>query len=207
MGTNREFLKSLKAPAANFYLCDFHVHSPGSADTRIGDRFDALSAAEKDLLPKLSDLPKDLAAYDKQAVANCPVEKFYDLLVKRRDEIARIQGISEGNDWAFLAITDHNVAEYSAGLSHHAWSLIKEKRLVILPGIELDVTFKLDDGKDGCGIHLLCIFPPLTTASDIRLAVTQASGTNWSLGTVLEVVSISNFVAELRKHISYPATG
>jgi hypothetical protein len=128
MRTNREFLKSLKAPTASFYLCDFHVHSPGSADTRIGDRFDVLSPEEKQLLPKLDDLPKDLAAYDKQAVADCPVGNFYDLLVKRRDNIARAQGISEGSDWAFLAITDHNVAEYSAGLSQHAWSLITDAR-------------------------------------------------------------------------------
>jgi ABC-type lipoprotein export system ATPase subunit len=205
MRTNREFLKSLKVPTASFYLCDFHVHSPGSADTRIGDRFDALSPAEKQLLPKLDDLPKDLAAYDKQAAVDCPVGDFYDLLVKRRDDIARAQGISEGSDWAFLAITDHNVAEYSAGLSQHAWNLIKEKRLVILPGIELDVTFKLDGGKDGCGIHLLCIFPPLTNASDIRLAIAKSSKTDWSPGTVLEVNSISEFVGELRKHPSYPA--
>lgn len=105
MRTNREFLKSLKAPASSFYLCDFHVHSPGSADTRIGDRFDELSPAEKQLLPKLADLPKDLAAYDKQAVIDCAVGKFYDLLVKRRDNIARAQGISEGSDWAFRVVT------------------------------------------------------------------------------------------------------
>jgi hypothetical protein len=73
--TNREFLKSLKAPAASFYLCDFHVHSPGSADTRIGDRFDALSSTEKKLLLKLADLPNDLAAYDRQTLKeDCVME-------------------------------------------------------------------------------------------------------------------------------------
>lgn len=205
---NKEFLKSIKAkaPASNFFLCDFHVHSPGSADTRIGDRFDALSPAEKQLLPKLPKLPQDLAAYDKQALIDCPVGKFYELLVKRRDDIARAQGIPEGNDWAFLAITDHNVAEYSAGLSDHAWSLIKENRLVILPGIELDVNFKTAEGKDGCSIHLLCIFAPLTTAAAIMLAINQASKkSSWSPGTILEVNSISEFVGELRTHSSYPA--
>ena len=205
---NREFLKSIKskAPASNFYLCDFHVHSPGSADTRMGDRFAALSPVEKELLPQLTSLPKDLATYDKQALIDCPVGKFYDLLVKRRDDIARTQGIPEGNDWAFLAITDHNVAEYSAGLSQHAWGLIKEKRLVILPGIELDVNFKTAEGKDGCGIHLLSIFTPLTSAAAIMLTINQASKkSNWSPGRILEVNSISDFVGELRTHSSYPA--
>jgi hypothetical protein len=206
MRTNREFLKALKAPASSFYLCDFHVHSPGSADTRIGDRFDALSPAEKGLLPKLSKLPPDLAGYDKQALTDCPVGKFYDLLVKRRDDIARAQGISDGSDWAFLAITDHNVAEYSAGLSQHAWGLMKEKRLVILPGIELDIAFKVEGGEDNCGIHLLCIFAPLTSASDIRIAINSASKkTNWSFGTNLQVETISEFVSNLRNHASYPA--
>jgi hypothetical protein len=206
MRTNREFLKALKAPASSFYLCDFHVHSPGSADTRIGDRFNALSQSEKTLLPELTSLPNDLAAYDKKASVDCPVEKFYDLLVKRRDDIARAQGISDGNDWAFLAITDHNVAEYSAGLSQHAWSHIKKTRLVILPGIELDIDFNVKDGQDTCGIHLLCIFAPLTSASAIMLAINQASKkTNWAFGTTLQVESISEFVANLRNHASYPA--
>lgn len=208
MRTNREFLKALKAPASSFYLCDLHVHSPGSADTRIGDRFAALSPAEKVLLPQLPSLPNDLAAYDKQALIDCPVGKFYDLLVKRRDDVARAQGILEGNDGAFLAITDHNVAEYSAGLSQHAWSLIKENRLVVLPGIELDIKFKTTEGKEGCGIHLLCIFAPLTSAAAIMLAINQAKASkksSWSPGMVLEVDSISDFVSELRRHASYPA--
>jgi hypothetical protein len=151
----------------------------------------------------LPNLPNDLAAYDKQALTDCPVGKFYDLLVKRRDDIARAQCISDGHDWAFLAITDHNVAEYSAELSKYAWGLIKEKRLVILPGIELDVNFKVEGGQEKCGIHLLRIFAPLTNASDIRIAINDASKkTNWSFGTILQIESISEFVANLRNHAS-----
>lgn len=121
-------------------------------------------------------------------------------------QFALLTGERQGCGWAFLAITDHNVAEYSSGLSQHAWNLIKENRLVILPGIELDVNFKTPEGKDECGIHLLCIFAPLTTAAAIMLAINQASKkSSWSPGMVLGVDSISDFVSDLRGHSTYPA--
>ena len=56
MRSNREFLKSLSALRAGFYLSDFHVHSPGSADMCIGDRYDALSDDEKKFLPQIDSL-------------------------------------------------------------------------------------------------------------------------------------------------------
>lgn len=205
MRSNREFRKLLKAPTSTFYLFDLHVHSPGSADTRIGARFEALSTEEKALLPKLSQMPKDLAAYERDAMRQCPVDKFYDLLVNRRDEIADGQELSDGYDWSFVAITDHNVCEYASELSQHAWKLKDKNRLLILPGIELDVNFKVDGIDNRCGIHLLCIFAPLTNASDIRLAITSASNTTWTIGNSLEVESLPKLVDGLRKHSKYPA--
>lgn len=207
MSTNKAFAKSLKAPASSFYLCDCHVHSPGSADTRVGERFAALSSDEKALLPELGTLPDDLAAYEKQVLTTCPVGAFYDLLLRRRNEVVNSQGISDGRDWAFVAITDHNVAEYAAELSRHAWQNLKQNRLVILPGIELDVSFTVDGEEKGeCAVHLLCIFPPLTSSSDIRIAITQASGeTTWSFGRPLVVSSLAAFVNQLRHHANYPA--
>ncbi len=207
MHTNKAFAKSLKAPASSFYLCDFHVHSPGSADTRIGQRFAALSNDEKLMLPELGPLPNDLAVYEKQVLTTCPAGTFYDLLLKRRNQVVSDQGISDGNDWAFVAITDHNVAEYAVELSCHAWQNLKRNRLVILPGIELDVSFMIDaDKEEECAVHLLCIFSPLTNSSDIRIAIAQASNeTTWSFGKSLKVSSLATFVNNIRHHPHYPA--
>jgi energy-coupling factor transporter ATP-binding protein EcfA2 len=206
MRTNSEFLKKLKAPASSFYLCDFHVHSPGSADTRVGDRFQALSDNEKKLLSQLSTIPKDLAEYEKGILRTCAVSKFYDLLIERRAHLANTCGIPEGMDWAVLAVTDHNVAEYSAELSQYAWEHRTENRLIILPGIELDVIFPASsDILPECGIHLLCVFPPLTSSSDIRIAITQGSESPaWNFGQPLRVGSLPLFIGKMRHSANFP---
>src|ERR1035438_5486464 len=91
-------------------------------------------------------------------------------------------------------------------IGRHAWQNLKQNRLVILPGIELDVSFTVDGEEKGeCAVHLLCIFPPLTSSSDIRIAITQASGeTTWSFGRPLVVSSLAAFVNQLRHHANYP---
>lgn len=207
MRTNQEFAKALQAPRSRFYLCDFHVHSPGSADTRVGERFAALSPDERAWSPELKAVPADLAAYEKTIISRCPVAQFYDQLLAHRDRLARSQGVGEERDWAIVAITDHNVAEYSAQLSDYAWSKRKQDRLLILPGIELEVKFPVGSPESAeCTIHLLCIFAPTTSASDIRIAITDAGATSsWSFGASLRVRSLERFVHALRRHDSYPA--
>ena len=153
MRTNREFLRSLSTSVARFYLADFHVHSPGSADIRIGDRFDALSGKEKTFLSQLKNLPDDLAKYDAEICSEFPVSDFYDQLLERRDPVANLQSIPSGMDWAFVGITDHNVSDYAAALSQFAWERRQSDRLVVLPGIELDVSFDVTDSTENpCNI-------------------------------------------------------
>ena len=76
MRSNQEFLDQLKTPLARFYLADFHVHSVGSADVCIGDRFDRLPQEIRDRLPKLSKEPTDLAAYDASVKDKVPPAMF-----------------------------------------------------------------------------------------------------------------------------------
>ena len=54
---NVEFRKKIRAPKANYYLCDFHVHSPASSDIRTGKRFKSLSQEEQTFI---SEIPSNL---------------------------------------------------------------------------------------------------------------------------------------------------
>ena len=205
MRTNRKFLRSLSTSVARFYLADLHVHSPGSADIRIGERFEALSAAEKKFLPKLKKLPDDLSKYDVEICSEFPVSDFYNQLVERRDRVAKDQGIPSGMDRAFVGITDHNVSDYAASLSQFAWDRRQSDRLIVLPGIELDVSFDVTDSTENpCNIHMLCLFSPCTKSSDIRLAITTASNTSWDFGGPLKVADLPEFVSKIRGHEKYP---
>jgi len=206
MRSNRDFLKSLSALGAGFYLSDFHVHSPGSADMCIGERYDALSDDEKKFLRQISSLPEGLEQYDKDMISKFPIEEYYNLLVDRRDGVAAEEGIPEGRDCAFIGVTDHNVAHYATALSKHAWEERRNNRLIILPGIELEVVFPLPDVDDSdCKAHLLCLFHPTTKCDDIRVAITHASEPTWSFGSPLRTPDLPAFVDRLRQAESYPA--
>ncbi|MDB5318817.1 MAG: protein putative AbiEii toxin, Type system [Phycisphaerales bacterium] len=206
MGNNRDLFRKMSTARAHFYPCDFHVHSPGSGDVRLGQRFERLSRAEQTLLqgipPGLAD---DARAYERAALLAYPPSDFYGRLLGRRDEVATSLGLTSGDDWAFIAITDHNVCEYAEQLSGYAWERRAESRLIIFPGIELDVSFPVDGLTDRVKAHLLVIFAPCTTASDIRIALSTASGTVWNEGEHLSLPALADFVRKVRIHTKYPA--
>lgn len=206
---NRDLLKALRPPSASFYLYDFHVHSVGSADICIGKRFDALPETLKTQLTKLDADPPDLAVYDTEIAARVPVEMFFGELLARRNEVAAGLGQKETENWAFVAITDHNVAAYSCALSDHSLKDFKNSRLLVLPGIELELHFPVKDAQNRtCQIHVLCIFAPGTKASDIRIAINDARtpGTPaWEFGSPLNVDNLADCIQKLRAHGSYPS--
>jgi len=206
MTSNAELLKALKkAPRVHYYLCDLHVHSPVSFDVRFGERFELLSDKEKRLL--LGTAPsnhEDCVQYERNVQSAFPVERYHELLVERRNEVSNRESISEGEDWAFIAITDHNVCEYAASLSRYAWQQRSSSRLVILPGIELDVSFAIEGGETAIA-HIILIFSPGTQSSDIRVAIRDLTTSNWTFGQTAEISKLPKFVSALRSHPNYPA--
>src|SRR5487761_1333038 len=208
MRPNREFLKSLRTPVAHFYLCDLHVHSVGSADVAIGARYDALPTDIQSRLPKLDKEPTDLARYDADVENNVPIDVFYNHLLCRRDAVATEQSLEETDNWAIVGVTDHNTCTYACRLAEYAWERRSQNRLVILPGIELDVHFPLPvAGSSDCRVHLLSLFQPETSASDIRIAINDArqSSPAWQPGQPVRTANLPAFVNALRHHASYPA--
>lgn len=210
MSTNREFMDKLSgSPMARFYLCDLHIHSPASADIRVGDRFEALSHEEKTSLEKVDQSlvgrPKE---YENEAFAKFPIDKFFDMLVSRRDQVAETEDISKSENWSLVAITDHNVCRYATELSNYAWKNRRSKRLIVLPGIELDIEFPVSISGDRVSAHVLCIFRPGTEDSSIRLAINNASSLHngsWDFGSSLEVNNLPHFVRKIRSDPTYPA--
>jgi hypothetical protein len=206
MTPHAALLQKLKtAPRARFYLCDLHVHSPASPDVRSGDQFDRLSPGERELLEQVpANIAKRPGDYEASALSAFPVARYHELLVQRRDQVAIQESIPSGEDWAFVAITDHNLCEYATALATHAWDQRNVSRLVVLPGMELDISFPVQ-GDGSANAHLLLLFAPDTKASDIRLAVCKSSDSNWACGEVMQVADLSTFVSELRRHPDYPA--
>lgn len=211
MSTNRELMAKLSgSPMARYFLCDLHIHSPASPDVRIGTRFDALSDEERIYLqrinPSLSGRPKE---YENEALSKFPVEKFFDMLMTRRDQVANAEDIRASENWCIFAITDHNVCRYATELSKHAWTVRSSNRLIVLPGIELDVEFPVSDGGNIASAHILCIFAPGTDDSSIRLAINNAQNDvqngAWDFGSNMNVKSLPDFVRNIRSHTSYPA--
>lgn len=211
MSTNAAFVKRLRAAKtqwARFCLCDFHVHSPASYDVRKPGLYKHLSASEQDMLKNIAipNSSTDLVVHEKAVLNAYPPVEYYKNLVARRNEIATQLGLSEAEDWAFIAITDHNVCEYSTKVAEIAWNEKSKNRLIAMPAIELDITFVVDGTKDSASIHLLVIFSPSTTDADIRVAIHNASGIDWKPGnTSLAIQSLPNFVQGLRNHTKYPA--
>ena len=206
MVTNAELLKDLKlAPRARFYLCDLHVHSPASSDVRCGERFDLLPQEEKQLLEQVAvGVANQPVLYEEKVLSVFPVSRYHELLVEHRDRVAQQESISEGEDWAFVAITDHNVCDYATSLSKYAWVQRHKVRLVVLPGLELDVSFPVAIGET-TEAHVILIYSPESQSSDIRVAIRDLTTNNWTFGQTAEVSSLSEFVNGLRNHSNYPA--
>ena len=206
MATNAELLKDLKlAPRARFYLCDLHVHSPASSDVRCGERFDLLSREEKQLLEQVAaGVASQPVVYEEKVLSAFPVSRYHELLVEHRDRVIQQESISEGEDWAFVAITDHNVCDYATSLSKYAWVQRHRVRLVVLPGLELDVSFPVAIGEK-TEAHVILIYSPESQSSDMRVAIRDLTTNNWTFGQTAEVSSLSEFVNGLRNHSNYPA--
>ena len=200
MTTNKDFVKSLILPRARFCLCDFHVHSPASYDVR-GTHFNDLSEEEKDKLSEIS-VPSidDLVEYQKNVIDKYPAEEFYENIILRRDSLAIEEGFDSTEDWAIIAITDHNVCEYSCRLSEISWGKRNINRIITLPAIELDITYPVQNTTDDkTKSHVLCIFSPETSCADIRFAITEASGARWEEGQpFLDVKDLPGFINKLR---------
>jgi predicted ATPase len=207
MGTNKELFKTLDAERARFYLCDFHVHGPASRDVIDGERFDALSDEEKGRLAPGKNLSGDLAEYEVQVIDNniFPVEDYLGQLARRRDSVLKSFQAREGDNWGVIAITDHNVCSYACRLSTYAWENRNSCRLIVLPGIELDVTFPVPETTMTTSAHVLLVFAPTTIDRNIYSAIRDASTQDWDFGRPLEVTSLPTFVRNVRSHRDFPA--
>jgi hypothetical protein len=190
---NRVFFDGVRGARARFYLADFHVHSPGSIDFCGPDG-------------KPFKLTGDSYQHDQQAISKFPVSEHYDALVRQRDDIFRETCSSDQDNSAIVAITDHNVCSYACALANHAWeqNLRKANRLLILPGMELTVTFPVGDEGDTTA-HVLLAFAPETEDRQIFAAIREASGTSWDFGVPLQAANLPAFVSSMRHHSTYPA--
>lgn len=208
MSTNRDFVDKLRSPRSRFCLCDFHVHSPASYDVR-ANHFDELAEHEK---LKLEEIPKptqdNLVDYQEKVLTSYPPEDFYQEIVSRRNEVAQKEGLHTSEDWSLLAITDHNVCEYSCQVAEISWKKRGENRLIVLPAIELDVEYTVPNAGDRkVRSHILCIFSPETKSTDIRHSIsTAASGIRWEEGDpVLRIDDLPEFISNMRRSPKNPA--
>lgn len=192
--TNAELLQAIQAPRAKFYLADLHVHSPGSQDFRGTDG--------KPI--RLSDDPRQ---HEDQAIAAYPVDQHYASLVSQRDHVLPNVALTGEDKASLIAITDHNVCKYACLLSEHAWesTRLKSNRLIILPGIELSVSFSVSDVQKRTTAHILLVFAPTTQEHQMFSAICNASGASWEFGQPLETHDLPNFIHSIRHHSTYPA--
>ncbi len=207
MKTNKEWLKTLDAERARFFLCDLHVHSPASKDVIEGRRFEVLSDIEKERLDSVKAFHGNLAEYESQLLAQniFPVEDYLSQLASRRDSVLGTFQASDGDNWGIVAITDHNVCSYSCRLSACAWEKRNAFRLIVLPGIELDVAFPVPQANADASAHILLAFAPETEAHNICSIIREASGENWNFGQSLKVASLPEFIIKARHHRDFPA--
>ena len=207
MGTNLDLHKKLRAPRARFYLADFHVHSPASADVRLAPHYGQLSKSARSIL---DSVPESLASnpieYESAVISAFPPSAFLKELISRRDSVLAGLDSDSTEDWAIVAMTDHNICKYSCGTASLAWTQLSENRIIVLPGMELSVTYPVPPGNEKATAHLLCIFAPNTSDSDIRIAITSANNNaDWTFGDGVTLQSLESFVKGLRNHPNYPA--
>lgn len=233
--SNKDLLKKLRPPVARFYLYDFHIHSIASHDVCHGAHYKLLpqdllnklepaeplteevNASSSSTLPKkrnsiafpLTKSPTDRRKHDCDVSLEREfVSAFYESLIARRDSVTATENIPTSDNWAILALTDHDVCEFACALSKHAWEKRSTDKLIILPGIELEVRFRIDEANTDCPLHILCLFAPCTKSSDIRIAINNANANpadTWDFGTTLDVTDLPQFIENLRNHSAYPA--
>ncbi|CEN24450.1 AAA family ATPase [Paraclostridium sordellii] len=198
-----------KSKHASFFMFDFHVHSPASYDVR-SSRYKYLSDEEKKYLENIPVInTKDLQKYESEVLENFKVEDYYNLLVERKNRVAKNENLDNGNDWSVIAITDHNVCTYSTRLSNHAFKKdnLRMNRLIILPGIELDIKFKfnrIENKENWPTVHVLLIFKPNTMDRAIFSSINKYSCNDWDFGKELEVDNLAQFINNMRNDEKYP---
>lgn len=201
---NDAFAKELKGQrGARFCLCDFHVHSPASYD--VVSKKDLNEFETEHLKEFIGSSPKNLIQHQNSVLAALPPAEYLEHLTKRRDDVVDRLGVGEYNQWAVVAVTDHNICSYAVQLSRAAWESRKTNKLIVLPGVELDVVFPIST-TEKAWIHVLCIFSPDVNEGDMRIAICDASSMVWKEGAdSLEVSSLQDFIQKLRHHQHYPS--
>lgn len=205
MSNKLELHKKLRAPRARFYLADFHVHSPASADVQISPHYEHLSYNVQN---KLASIPSNInpVNYEDKVIKFFPPEEFLKEIIERRNAILGSLDPEDTDDWIIVAITDHNVCKYSCETASEAWSQLSKNRIIVLPGMELSVTYPVPPENESAIAHLLCIFAPGTSDSDIKVAINSANdSTDWTFGEKVTLHSLDSFVYNLRNHPNYPA--
>ena len=215
--TNKQVLNSLKPPVARFYPCDLHVHSLGSFDVWQSGRLENLPDELRRMMAEVGDgaqlrlplskEPSDAGDFDKRITQPSLVAAFYDSLLQRRTQVAQAGGAADSDNWAIVGITDHNTAHFSTALSQLAWDRRGADRLVVLPGIELEVVFPFPGTSAECHVHILCLFAPCTEASDIRIAIHDSGpdSHSWNFGQQLRTSELAACIDRLRSHPAYPS--
>ncbi len=204
MLSNKDFLRELGSSRANFYPADFHFHSIASYDLKEKVSKGIFSEEETDFLKILSGQSTScLGSYEKYVIEKIPVEQYYELLLKRKRDVCTQLKLNDGDEWAMLAITDHNVFEYSTLLSKHAWGKRDTEKLIILPGVELEIETNADGEK--FKIHILIIFEPNISCQDMYHQIKSSNNNKWDYGNALECNDIESFIDKLRNDKEYPA--
>ena len=116
MSRNRELLRRFRAARARFYPADFHVHSPASPDVRLSPHLGQLAAEVQKALDSIPiSTTHNSAEYEARVISCYPPSKFYNSLLAQRDAILSEMDADDEDNWAVVALTDHNVCKYSCG--------------------------------------------------------------------------------------------
>ena len=172
MDSNTTFQQRLQAGQAQFFLADLHVHSPASPCFGNGGA---------------TPFAKEIAEHEQRVLDSYPVGTFYDELVQHRNTTIQHEHLPAREDWAVIAITDHNACTYACRLSRHAWQAerLRTNRLILLPGMELSVDFRVPGTQQCASAHLLLIFQPLVPLDGLEDAADHLLDESLQPGAVL----------------------
>jgi hypothetical protein len=160
------------------------------------------------VLPRGTAMAKgpELGEYDAKASTLVTPESFLGQIEKQRAVVLTSLGWENPQSLCLIGLTDHNVYGYSCQLAKIAWEQFKQKRILIFPGVELDIIFPIPGIPDKTRIHILCHFSPSKREHDIHQAITVANNNQaWSPGAELEVTDLAAFINALRNSSAHPA--